>query len=141
MKNIIPKPPDGVIDLDTAIQYMVTYAIPKNHQEIMKSMNVDEILRDYHMAGGMAMRNSWCLWWHECEFTENGVWPKEKPALIKWFNDRGIVHADDISSIISESTVKTIKSIPIDFEQQCEKYFKHWEEQGFEDGVFKYNKK
>jgi hypothetical protein len=137
----LPQPPDGVIDLDTAVDHMIAATNDEAKQMIL-TKDEKYLVGSYHMAGGMGLRNSWCLWWHEgADAIKDGHWPKEKPALIQWFNDRGIVHADDISTIIIVSCIRKVKGQPIDFDGQTKTYFDHWAEQGFKDGIFSYNER
>lgn len=51
-----------------------------------------------HFGVGKFIRNSWYLWWYDGH--KNESWPKGKPALVKYFNDQGIVHPDVMVSIL-----------------------------------------
>jgi len=46
---------------------------------------------------------------------------------VKWFNEHGIYHADDISSIILQSTHRRNNKRSIDLEAQIKIYRDHWE--------------
>ena len=66
-----------------------------------------------HHGMGTFIRNTLELW-------ENG------PA-VKWFNDNGIYHADDMSSIIFKSLHRRVNGNDIKLDDQIKKYRDHWE--------------
>jgi len=68
---------------------------------------------DLHHTLGRSMRNTWNLW--------------EDSVLHKWFKNRGIFHADDMSGIIMDSFVRHLKGEPIDFDGQVKFYQDYWE--------------
>jgi hypothetical protein len=79
----------------------------------IKNMTIEEIW-SLHSSLGMSIRNEWGLW------TDNN--------LVKWFNEKGIFHADDMSGIVIESFWKKINNHPIELEKQIEEYKKHWKD-------------
>lgn len=119
-------------DLDEAAEtFLEFYRTAKDMNEIV-DMSEDEFRGFAHHGAGMFMRNSWYLWWHEGHGYDS--WPKTKPALVAWFNERGIYHADDISSIIITSAYRKVNNKPIDLEKQIQHYINYWKQQGFKDG-------
>ncbi len=61
-------------------------------------MSLQEFEASAHYSAGLFIRNSWYLWWHEGHTCDS--WPKEKPALVKYFNNLGVVYPDHMSSIL-----------------------------------------
>lgn len=99
-----------------------------------------------HHGFGTSVRNELHLWWNETlrdsVFAKdpNADYPKEKPALVKWFNDRNIFHADDMSGTIQAALKAKIADKPFDFDKHIERYFSHWKEYGYENGIFTFDK-
>jgi hypothetical protein len=63
---------------------------------------------------GMLLRNDWSLW------------EKDMP-LVKWFNERGITHADDVSAIILTSIWRRVRGVDlVDLEGQIKSYQDYW---------------
>jgi hypothetical protein len=62
---------------------------------------------------GMLLRNDWSLW------------EKDMP-LVKWFNERGITHADDMSAIILTSIWRRVRGVDLDLEGQIKSYQDYW---------------
>jgi hypothetical protein len=129
-KMIQPKNLNEVVDLlledvaeQNAVSEVAKYGIP-------------------HHGAGTSIRNSLHLWWSEelrDRVSENPDldYPQEKPALVAWFNERDIYHADDMSGIISEAVKAKLNGIEYDINPTIERYKKHWENQGFKDGICK----
>lgn len=116
-------------------------------EEYRKSNGVDETNIDEklpHHGFGTSIRNSLNLWWSEdlvkAEYERNpdSDYPKEKPALVQWFNDRNIYHADDMSGTIQAALKAKVSGNEFDFDDHVKRYFDHWKNLGFKDGVFKY---
>ncbi len=74
---------------------------------IIKAISEEQFLKSAHYAAGTFMRNSWCLFWFEGH--SHSSWPTEKPALVQWFNDWGIMDADDMSSEILRALWKKVQ--------------------------------
>jgi len=66
-----------------------------------------------HHGYGTFIRNTLELW-------------HDGPA-VSWFNEHGIFHADDISSIIFTSLHRRENGREINLDEQIDKYRKHWE--------------
>lgn len=99
----------------------------------IKAMSEDEFLASSHHGAGQFIRNSWFLWWYPTDKFEE--WPKEQPLLNKWFESIGIVHADDMSSILLTCLYRKLHDLPFGIEEQVNQYKRHWKEQGFSDGI------
>lgn len=102
--------------------------------------NIDEKLP--HHGFGTNVRNNLHLWWSErlaedvFKRDPNADYPKDKPALVKWFNDRNIYHADDMSGTIQAALKAKVAGQSFDFDKHVQRYFRHWEKYGFKDGIF-----
>lgn len=68
-----------------------------------------------HHSLGRHLRNEWKLWGDS--------------QLARWFNSKGIHHADDMSGIIITSYWRQQRNVPIQIEEQIQEYQKYWEEQ------------
>lgn len=115
-----PKDLDEVVDMlieeikeQKAIEYIQEKGIP-------------------HHGAGTSIRNRLFLWWREDHNYEE--WPKEKPALVAWFNERGVHHADDMSGIISEAVQAELNGEEYDMASTVKRYKNHWK-QWFKDGI------
>jgi len=69
----------------------------------------------FHHSIGQWMRNNWGLW--------------TGSRLSKWFNERGIEHADDMSGIILTSFWRRLHDVPLDLANQIDFYQDYWEKQ------------
>jgi hypothetical protein len=109
---------------------MQTTKIPSNIEECIEAVKEiapqvikmfldceDEyITYSYHFNFGMYLRNNWHLW--------------HKNKLTKYFNDLGITHADDMSSIILISTYRSVHNRKINLKQQVKYYQDFWKTKG-----------
>ena len=84
-------------------------------------------------GAGMFLRNTWYLWWHEGHYYDK--WPKQKPELVKYFNNLGVVHPDDMSSILIASLYCQVHNMPLAVEAQVENHKDYWRKAGFVDGI------
>lgn len=119
-------------DLDEAVDLLKTFY--KDEIENIKSLSEDEFNSNVHHAGGQFIRNTWFLWWYEGHQFHD-AWPKEKPAIKQWFEDRKIVHADDISGIIMTCFYRNINGLDYKLDEQIKKYHDHWKGMGYSDGI------
>jgi len=81
----------------------------------------ENALMKMHFSLGMWLRNNWGLW---SGYQEG---PNE---LVKFFNEQGIYHADDMSGIILACYARLIRNESINFDAQLQVYFNHWAEAG-----------
>lgn len=125
-------------NLDEAIGDLITFY--EKDLPVIINMTEDAFGTSSHFGAGLFIRNSWFLW-HQEPNTKYPTWPNTKPPLVKFFNDLGIYHADDMSSIILVSTYRKVHNLPIDLEGQIKTYKNHWEEEGYKDGIFNPNGK
>lgn len=99
----------------------------------IRSMSEKQFRTSSHFGAGMFIRNSWFLWWYKGHgYAE---WPTDMPKLNEWFNSIGIVHADDMSSIVLTCLHRNITGVDYGIADQVERYKKHWREQGYPDGI------
>jgi hypothetical protein len=132
------KDPQNLEEIVTML-YQETEEYRKNNE--VDETNIDKKLP--HHGFGTSIRNGLNLWWSESlveavyEKDPNSDYPKEKPALVKWFNDRNIFHADDMSGTIQAALKAKVAGYEFDFDAHVKRYFKHWKELGFKDGIFK----
>lgn len=129
MSDMVLKQPET---LDEAVDYLKS-RISQPVLDKLKNLDERSFTGSVHMSTGMNMRNAWCLWWHPNH--KNKEWPKEKPALVEWFNSIGIYHADDMSGIIMTSFYRDVHGLDRDIEGQVKMYQDHWKRQGYDDGI------
>jgi len=96
--------------LEDSIQHL-DKLLEKDTIEKIQSASEDEI-NQFHMGLGMWMRNNWGLW--------------KGSDLAKWFNTKGITHADDMSGIIITSYWRHLHNKPIDLDSQINSYKEFW---------------
>jgi hypothetical protein len=120
-------------NLDEAVETFLEYFRTASDANFIIDASEKEFCAGAHHAAGQFIRNSWFLWWHEGHKYE--TWPKTKPALNKFFNDLGIVHADDMSGIIITSAYRKVHKIDIDLPGQVKRYQNFWKKQGYKDGI------
>lgn len=120
-------------NLDEAIETFLEYYRNASDMNTIVDMTESEFISNAHHGAGQFLRNSWFLWWHENHGYKE--WPASKPPLIEFFNDLGIVHADDISSIIITSAYRHIHKKAIDLDKQIKYYQNFWKKNGYPDGI------
>ena len=109
-----PSSPTGYYipkDIDDAFIELDKILSPKSKYEIMKAAPIDMI--KYHHGLGMWLRNNWGLW-HDSR-------------LAKYFNNIGIYHPDDMSSIVLTSYWRKMHSKPLNVDGQVKLFQKYWE--------------
>ena len=75
-----------------------------------------QVIARFHFTWGKQLRNMWGLW--------------NDSRLAKWFNERGIYHADDMSGIIMHSFWRRLNDMPLELEDQILSYQNYWAERG-----------
>ncbi len=126
----LPSTPNNIEEaIDTLIDFFVDVEFAA------KNSSEDFFLVSSHMSAGMFIRNSWYLWWSEKNALNNKDWPQTKPPLNKWFNDNGITHPDDMSSIIFTCLYRKLNGRPYNIDKQIEKHKNFWKESGYPDGI------
>jgi hypothetical protein len=96
-------------DLNEAIEILTN----DENIKFVRECTEDEFLGSTHHGFGTELRNSWGLW--------------TGSVLAKWFNEKGIYHADDMSGIILASFHRSANSVPIDLAGQIKHYRDFWE--------------
>ena len=101
--------------LDECIAYWIDSLSNAQLESLRGLSEADFNDRFHHFTVGMSMRNGWKLW-------------DELSPLHKWFAERGIYHADDMSGIIFTSLYRAMNSKPIGFSEQVKYYRDYWVE-------------
>lgn len=78
-----------------------------------KAMPENEAVSSSHFGLGMWIRNNWGLW--------------KSSELSEYFNELGLKHPDDISSVILTSYHRTLNNKDVGLEKQIEFYKDYWE--------------
>ena len=84
------------------------------NSEEFKALKDNEVIGICHHTTGRNIRNQWKLW-------------EEDTPIVKWFNEKGIKHADDMSAIILLSFHRKINGRDIQLEEQISGYKEYWE--------------
>lgn len=103
-KQSIPK------NLEEAINLLTNNEI----KDIIKDKTEDKFICEQHHGLGMLLRNNWGLW--------------RDSDLAKWFNEKGIHHADDMSSIILASVYRVFNNKEIGLDEQIQHYREYWQD-------------
>jgi hypothetical protein len=103
--------PRNLEECFTELDIIITQADPQDAADFLKESDANK----YHFFFGMQIRNNWKLW-------------QPKTVLHEWFKERGIWHADDMSSIILNSYLRVRQGRPIDLEEQIKYYQDYWKE-------------
>ncbi len=99
-------------NLQECIDFL-TLSIPKEDYAQYKGMSLDEFTSMCHFGLGLSIRNNWNLW----DKTSN---------LHKHFNEIGIHHPDDMSSIITKSFWAKVTGAEYDLKKDIEHYQEYW---------------
>ena len=105
---------DGVYipaDLDACFKQIDGFWNDSTKTEI-KNWSEDELIANTHFGFGMWIRNNWCLWGGS--------------RLSKHFNDLGIFHPDDMSSIILTSYHRYLNGEDIELQHQIDYHKAYW---------------
>lgn len=94
--------------LDEAIEFL----IKENQGNPNISGDENEFLCEQHHLTGQYLRNEWGLWMGS--------------PLQTWFKEKGIHHADDMSSIILTSFHRKVNNKEIKLDEQIKKHRKFW---------------
>ena len=98
------------VDLDDALR--ILYDQLESELEAIYKLSEDQFLGQAHHGLGRFLRNEWGLWGGS--------------DIQKWFKERGIHHADDMSSIILTSFHRKLFNKDIDLDGQIKHYIKYW---------------
>jgi Domain of unknown function (DUF6794) len=98
-------------DLDDCFVELKKILKPEDVQEMKEGTELDMIIY-YHHGFGTWIRNNWGLW--------------RGSRLSEWFNQRGIYHPDDMSSIIFNSFWRHLNGKPIGLDKQIKLYQAYW---------------
>ena len=98
-------------DLNDCIRTLTDMLIEEDYLTF-KNGTEEDMGKQHHFLGRW-LRNEWGLW-HESK-------------LAKWFNAKGIYHADDMSGIILTSFWREINSQSIKLDEQIKFYQDYWD--------------
>jgi hypothetical protein len=107
-------------DLEEALHVIISSLNEENRKCFKDAEEKNNILHIGSFFTGMNFRNSWGLW--------------GKNDMTKYFNDIGVTHADDMSSIIFTSVHRRLNDKPIALQDQIKFYQDYWKNNGFLDG-------
>ncbi len=100
-------------DLDDCFETLTNKILFNEDYLALKSGTEEEMGEQHHFLG-QQLRNEWELW-HDSR-------------LAKWFNDKGIFHADDMSAIILTSYWREINKELIELDDQIKDYQDFWKD-------------
>ena len=114
MKEEIDLNIEECIDLESCIDWVM--ALNESQEVFLEWLNLqeEEFIGRAHHGLGTWIRNNLKLW-------HNG-------PPVKYFNDLGIYHADDMSGIILTSLWRKYHNVDVDLEGQVKRYRDYWEE-------------
>jgi len=134
--------PREVTDIPTTLKEAFEYL---DHflqdKDLFKDCPEDDVLGIAHMGLGRFIRNNWYLWWSPELYervkskTEEGKevdYPSTKPELVKYFNDLGVEHADDMSAIIIMAYHKKLNDKVYDMDEDVKAIKAYYEQQASE---------
>lgn len=96
-------------NLDEAIEYLMR----ENKDNKFITRDENKFIARTHQSSGRYLRNTWGLW--------------SGSELQTWFKERGIHHADDMSSIILTSFHRKANNQDIKLDEQIKEYRNFWE--------------
>lgn len=103
-------------NLDEAILLLMDDILEDEDIKEIKLIEEENFVIFNHHQIGREIRNDW------------GLWKKDIP-IVKWFNEKGIYHADDMSSIILKSFHRKICNKNINLNKQIKFYRDYWEKE------------
>lgn len=100
----------------TTIEECYEYINSINMPDMVKfiAMSEDKAVTVTHNSFGRFLRNELQLW-------SDGY-------MVKWFNERGIYHSDDMSSIIIRSYHRHMNNKEIKLSEQITHYIDYWDD-------------
>jgi len=88
----------------------------KEDIEKFKNKSEDGVTAQLHHSVGMGLRNKWGLWGGS--------------QLKTFFEELGLWHADDMSSVILTSYHRHLNKIDLNLDKQVEHYKSYWKKMG-----------
>lgn len=101
-------------DLDDCFEILTNKILIDEDYLAFKNGTEEDIQGQHHFLGRY-LRNEWGLW--------------QDSRLAKWFNEKGIHHADDMSGIVLTSFWREINNELINLEEQIKYCQDFWKEQ------------
>jgi hypothetical protein len=97
-------------DLDDCFEDLTKCLIEEDY--LAFKSGTEKQMEGQHHFLGRHLRNDWKLW--------------GESRLAKWFDDKGIHHADDMSGIILTSYWRHLNDKPIELDEQIKYYQDFW---------------
>jgi len=99
-------------NLEEAVETFIAYY--QNEHSFLELAYAPELifLNRLHCGAGLFIRNTWYLEWKEGH--SNASPPASMPPLVRYFNEIGIVHADDMSTIVISAVWHKLNDKPFD---------------------------
>jgi hypothetical protein len=104
-------------DLDECFEFLQSRVV--DYKSFIREEEKTATIRAHHGLGRW-LRNTLGLW---ADLVKD---PEERSPLAKWFNERGIFHPDDMSSIILTSWHRHLNNKDIELKKQIKRYRGHW---------------
>ena len=101
------------VDLDSCIEWILNNSVDSQVKE-WSDLSEDDALSQAHHGFGTFLRNTL------------GLWHDGPP--VKYFNNLGIYHADDMSGIILTSLHRKLNDKDFELDKQVKHYIDYWEE-------------
>ena len=98
-------------DLDDCFEGLRKLFDDSDLKDFVENSKEDDMYK-YHHGLGRWLRNNWGLWGGS--------------RLKDWFEERGILHGDDMSGIILTSFWRQTHNEPIKLEEQIKHYHDYW---------------
>lgn len=114
----IPKDLDDAVSvLHKAMNVKLIKIVQKSFDEQTKMER--DLVGPFELRVAFAIRGYWDLW--------------NQNRLTKWFNEKGLFHADDISLVIAKALVAKLQEDPFDLELEIKQHKNFWEKKKTED--------
>lgn len=107
--------PEIPVSLDNAVLFLHT-TLSAEDKEKFSEWSEEKFIALTHHSLGTIIRNLWKLW--------DGT-----SVLYRWFKERNIWHADDMSGIILTSYYRSVHDLPIKLGEQIQHYLEYWKNQ------------
>jgi hypothetical protein len=131
-----------VTDIPTTLDEALTYLdLFLQDKDLFKECPEDDVLGIAHTGLGRFIRNKWYLWWSPELYervksqTEETQYPATRPELVKYFNDLGIEHADDMSAIVIMAYHKKLNNKVYDMDEDIRAIKAYYEQQANEGKI------
>lgn len=122
--------------LEEAAEDFLSFFSKAKDFDCINTMTEFDFVLNCHHGSGQWMRSGYFLWWQHGHNYE-GKWPSVKPKLVSYFNDLGVTHADDMSSMILKAAYRLHHKVPVLEHELVAKCKSFWKQNGYSDGIYK----